>query len=401
MAKKKKILYVITKSNWGGAQRYVFDLVTGLPAEWEGSVAFGGTGVLNEKLVNAGIQTFNIPRLGRDISVFGDIVVFFSLIRLFMREKPDVVHLNSSKIGGLGATAGRICNGIWKTKSLWVKGSGMKTRIIFTAHGWAFNEPRGIVSRILIRFLSWFTIIFTHKIIAVSEKDYRQAKQMPFSNEKIHLIHNGIGKLQFIDRNMARENLIGNRAVKLNNKTMWVGIISELTKNKGIEYAIEAIEKFCENKTAPKEPQTSPAVLIVIGDGEDKFKLANMIKDKNLGKKIFLVGFRDNASSLLKAFDVLLLPSVKEGLPYVLLEAGAANVPVVTSNVGGIPEIIDDMKSGILVRPKEPIEIYKALTFLISNKNKMKEFRDSLQEKIIMKFSLDRMIGETIDAYVE
>jgi len=402
----KKILYVITRSNWGGAQRYVFDLVTNLPAGWEGVVAFGGNGILNEKLASAEIRTINILRLGRDISLFGDIAVFFSLIRVFLRERPSVVHLNSSKIGGLGALAGRVYNGIQKIKSSWTKNSRLKTRIIFTAHGWAFNEPRNFVSKIIIRLLSWFTVVFSHKIIAVSEKDYKQAKQMLFSNGKIYLVHNGVSKTQFIERNKAREILLGSKASKLGGDVVWVGIIAELTKNKGVEYAVEATEKFRrgENRgggvggAAPKAP---PIVLVVIGDGENKFKLANMIKNKKLERKIFLVGVRDNASSLLKAFDIFMLPSLKEGLPYVLLEAGVAKLPVVASGVGGVPEIIDDMKSGILMRPREPEEIYKALMFLIKNKNKMKEFGSFLHEEVVTKFSSDRMMRETIRVYVK
>src|SRR5688572_22606349 len=115
---KKKILYIITKSNWGGAQKYVHDLATGLPKEqFDVAVAFGhaspeatqakrGTGSLKERLDVAGIRTISIPRLGRDIQLIDESAVFFSLVKLIRNEKPDVIHLNSPKIGGLGALAG-------------------------------------------------------------------------------------------------------------------------------------------------------------------------------------------------------------------------------------------------------------------------------------------------------
>src|SRR3989338_7813734 len=95
---KKKILFVITKSNWGGAQRYVFDLATHLPKEeFEVVVALGGMGLLAQKLQAEGTMIYHSEWLGRDISVGKDIKSFLELYRLFKKERPDVVHLNSSK----------------------------------------------------------------------------------------------------------------------------------------------------------------------------------------------------------------------------------------------------------------------------------------------------------------
>src|SRR5690348_6940862 len=108
----KKILYVITKSNWGGAQRYVFDLATHLPAGYEPVVALGGTGgagagtgLLAEKLKAAGIRVVYVQAFMRDISVTKDLGALAELTRLFKKERPDAVHLNSSKAGGVGALA--------------------------------------------------------------------------------------------------------------------------------------------------------------------------------------------------------------------------------------------------------------------------------------------------------
>jgi glycosyltransferase involved in cell wall biosynthesis len=413
---KKKILYVITKSNWGGAQRYVYDLAMKLPDKFESVVAFGGSGILNEKLSSASVRTIAIPKLGRDISVFGDIAVFFSLIRIFLKEKPYVVHLNSSKIGGLGALAGRVYNLLPKGNPLKSKSYKIKTKIIFTVHGWAFNEPRGFFQKTTIKFISWITVFLSHKTIAVSQNDHKQGKNMLFVDKKVHLVHSGIDNISLRKQTEAREIILGKKASKLPENTLWIGTIAELTKNKGLEYAIEAIGKFNYKKNkkdggflgaVAKPPHRTanalsgvpPLVFTVIGDGEDKFKLSNIIKNAGLSKKVFLVGFRENASSLLNAFDIFLLPSLKEGLPYVVLEAGNANIPIIASHVGGIPEIIDDMKSGILVRSKDSEEIYKAIVFLIEHRNKMAEFKASLHSKINKEFSIDKMIKETLNIY--
>src|SRR3989344_3387314 len=126
--KKGKILYIITKSNWGGAQRYVFDLATRLPKEdFEIAVAHGGNGLLAEKLCTARIRTIKVKKFERNVKLFKDIAVFFELLSLLRRERPDIVHLNSSKAGGIGALSARF--------------TGIKN-IIFTSHGLVFDEDR-------------------------------------------------------------------------------------------------------------------------------------------------------------------------------------------------------------------------------------------------------------------
>ena len=141
-----KILFVITKGNWGGAQKYVFDLATSLPKEkFNVSVACGEGEALPKKLVEAGIRVIPIPFLGRDINILNDCSVFFRLIKLFIAERPDVVHLNSSKIGGMGALAARMA---------------FVPKIVFTAHGWTWNEDRSYLSKKIIVFISWLTTDF-------------------------------------------------------------------------------------------------------------------------------------------------------------------------------------------------------------------------------------------------
>jgi glycosyltransferase involved in cell wall biosynthesis len=126
--RKKKVTYVITKANWGGAQRYVFDLATHLPKEeFDVSVAYGVEGKLAEELKRAGIVTHYIPALGRDVSFVKDTKSLLELFELFLKEQPDVVHLNSSKAGGVGALAARL-TGVPK--------------IVFTIHGLPEDEAR-------------------------------------------------------------------------------------------------------------------------------------------------------------------------------------------------------------------------------------------------------------------
>jgi len=304
---RKKVLFLITKSNWGGAQRYVHDLAVNARAQgFEPVVAFGGMGLLADQLKEANIRTIVIPHLQRDVSLFNDVGSFFELLRLFRAQKPDIIHLNSSKAGGIGALAARFAG---------------VPRIIFTAHGWPFWEHRNPISRGIIYFFSWLTGLLSHKIIVVSDYDLSVAQKMPFIAHKTIRIYNGINlHLPLGSGDVVRHSFP--------NGVRITGTIGELTKNKNQILLIEQAKK-------------DPAMYVaIVGDGEDRLYLMKKIEEYGLKNRVKLFGFM-LASEVLRGFDVFALPSLKEGLPYVLLEAKAAGLPIVANHVGGVPEILD------------------------------------------------------------
>src|SRR5690606_30501769 len=141
---KRKILFLITKSNWGGAQRYVYDLAAGLPEEeFETLVALGGDGPLTDKLRSQGVRVVPLPALQRDMSIDKDIQSFFDIWAIIRVERPHIFHVNSSKAGLFGALIGRLAG---------------VPKIIFTAHGWGFNEDRPGWQKLAIKFGHWLTI---------------------------------------------------------------------------------------------------------------------------------------------------------------------------------------------------------------------------------------------------
>ncbi len=377
--KKTKILYVITKSNWGGAQKYVYDLATHISPLFETAVILGGDGPLEERLEEKGIRVISLPFLSRNINPFSDIKTFISLFKIFTSEHPDIVHLNSSKIGLIGALAAK------KAKV---------PRIIFTAHGWAFNENRSWLAKKIFWFFHWITIILSHQTIAVSKAVKRDMKSAPFVKNKISVIQNGIEKISFKTEEEARDRLLPEKTYhSLPPKTFWIGTISELHKNKGLEYAIRGVAKLKSLR-----PDFS-FVFVIIGEGEERKYLEKLIKELRLEQVVFLAGYIENAPSLLSAFDIFLLSSTTEALAFVVLEAGMAKLPVVASGVGGVPEIIKDMESGILVRPKNSEEIAKALEFLISHKERSEDFGKKLKDTVKKNFSLKKMLAETVAVY--
>lgn len=375
--KKIKVLFLITRSHWGGAQRYVFDLATNLPQEkFEAVVITGGNGPLIQKLQEARIKTIIPPALARDISIGGDLKTFWQIKKIIRNENPDFVHLNSSKIGILGALAARLC--------------GVRN-VIFTAHGWAFNEDRPFFIKIIFRVMVWFSFFLHTRVICVSEAVRSSAPILLLPKEKFVTIHLGISPISHLERDAARKFLMQKdpRLEKLDAQTPWIGIVAELTHNKGITYAIQALQI----------PSLLAAHLILIGSGDLEHSLKSLTHALHSNDRIHFLGAIENAALYLQAFDVFALPSLTEALGYVLLEAGSAQLPVAASRVGGIPEIIENNTNGFLVPPKNPLALADAIDTLLKNPELAQRFSHALKEKVKNNFSLAGMLGETFALY--
>ncbi len=358
-----KILYGITKSNFGGAQRYVFDLATEVKKQGhEVFVLCGKGGTLVKKLGEENIKAIEIPSLGRDISIFDDITSFFSIYKILRKEKPGVFHINSSKMGGIGALAGRL--------------AGIK-KIIFTSHGWAFNENRSWIEKFIIKFLYWIILVLSHKTICVSEETRRQISKLPFVKNKLLVVHNGITQFSMLPT-QPREILI-------------VGALGELHNIKGFDILLKAWGKFV---------QKHGAKLQILGEGEERKKLEKLADELGVSRLVEFKGYVDNARAELLNFDIFVMPSRSENLPYAILEAGFAGLPVIASKVGGIPEIIENGVSGILVPKEDPETLLSSLILLAEDPELRKRLGGQLQKTIQQEFSLEKMVHDTLNVYV-
>ena len=374
---KTKILYVITKSNFGGAQRYVYELAIGLPKdEFDVAVAFGGSGLLKQKLEDAGITTYAIPSFERDINILKEVRAAHELAHIIRNFKPDIVHLNSSKAGGTGALV---------TRMLRVQ------KIIFTAHGWPFFEKRNIMWRMVVWILSYMTTLLALKIIVVSEHDLTHAR-MPFLGHKITMIHTGVGEIDFLERNQARAHLFGEKVRTRHEHNLWLVSTGEHTKNKNLFTLLEAVHMH-------NLLHDQKLFLTLMSNGEDRTQLERYAQEHSMETQIHFTGFVSDAPQYLKAFDVFVLPSLKEGLPYGLLEAGRAELACVASNVGGIPEIIEHEKNGLLIDPRNVDSIVSSFESLANDAEKCRAFGAALHEKVTTNFSLSKMITETQKLY--
>jgi glycosyltransferase involved in cell wall biosynthesis len=376
--KKKKILYVITKSVWGGAAKYIINLASGLDKNsFEIFIAAGGRDKLADEARKIEAKYIEIGHFQRKINIFSDILSFFEILKILFQTKPDVIHANSSKAGGVCGLAAFL------SKIL-----GPKPAMVFTAHGWAFHEQRPRIQIWLIKFLSFLTSLFYNKVICVSEFDRKSARKSKIAPErKLVMIHNGINKIDFLTRDEARQKL------GLSKEALVIGNIAEWTKNKGVDIFLRAIGPIA------KEKENLKILLIGSAENPEKESIKRLVQKLNLESKTILIETLPEAARYLRALDIFILTSRKEGLPYVLLEASLAELPIIATEVGGNPEIIEEEKTGILISPENPGAIRNFIQELIQNPSKRKILGEAAREKVEREFTLPQMRKETYKLY--
>lgn len=383
---KTKVLFIITKGNFGGAQRYVYDLATNIPKQdFDVIVACGDQDgdTLKNKLELSGIRTLTLNGSGREINTVSDFSVLKQIIKIIEQEKPDSIHLNSSKIGFLGVVAIIYL----RLKSLIFDLKCSIPLCVFTSHGWAFNEKNRKTFWKYIYILSYYiTILGSDEVTAVSQKTKKDICWLPFIKNKIKVIHNGMSDFETLNREESRKILEC-------DKKILICSIGELHPSKGYDVALQAISKLSSDI---KEK----ICYRIVGEGEERVNIESQIAELELNDNVKLLGQIDNAKKLLSGVDILLLPSRNENLPYVILEAGQSKVAIVATSVGGIGEIITDMEDGILVHKENVKELLEGILYIISHQDKQKEFGEKIFEKIKKEFSIEKMVKETTKLYL-
>lgn len=370
----KKIIFFITQAEVGGARKYVFDLASALKksGEFEVLVASEESPEFAQKLSENGVKFVILRHIRRSINPFADIRSFSEIYSIIKAEKPDIVHLNSSKIGVLGSFAGFLAN---------------ISKIIFTAHGWVFNEVLPWYKKAFFIFVSRLAALFQTDIICVSSFDKDTALRYKIASEKkLTVINNGISEKEFVflSKDEARK-LLG-----LPQDKIIVGIVANLYKTKGIEFLVSAAKEIYDER--------KDILFTVIGDGPEREALELQVTRYELQEIFKLLGRKENASQYLKAFDIFVLPSEKEGFPYVLLEAGLAKLPVISANVGGIPDLLNSENS-ILTLSRDPHQIESSILVLLQNKEKMDFISENLYKTVVQDFTFEKMYQKTSEVY--
>lgn len=367
--KRKKVLFLITKSNWGGAQRYVYDLATNLDQKrYRPVVALGGTGELSEKLRAAHIKTITLAHMNNTLSPTKLFRTIRELRTIIEQEQPDIVHCNSSIAGLAGVIATRLT---------------ITPACIFTAHGWAFNEDRPTWQRVLFSVSHWLTVLLSHQTIAVSHT-LKQQLRGPAVQRKMRVIHNGRTPIAWQSRQTARETL------SLPASALVSGTIGELHPVKQHETMIHAVKKLQEKNYSLTH--------VIIGAGTAEAALRKLASELGIETQIIFTGAIHEAARLLPAFDMYVQPSKSEALAYAVIEAAQAGLPIIASRVGGIPEILEHEKSGLLLSPGNQSGFVNALERLMGDETLRRTLGSAAKESG-MRFTLASMLEHTTALY--
>ena len=226
--------------------------------------------------------------------------------------------------------------------------------------------------------------------IAVSQSIKDQVVGWPSVKNRITVIPNGIQPINFLEQSNARTKL-SETFPALDIHRHWVGTLAELHHIKGLDIFIDAATQL--HKTHPRYQ------FVVMGEGEARKELETRIQKAGLEKTFILLGYIDQAATYLKAFNVFVLPSRSEALALAILEAGLAELPVIATRVGGIPEVIKNNESGVLISPEDAPALHAALEQTIENASHASSMAQALHQTVITQYSHEMMLEKTIKLY--
>ena len=252
--------------------------------------------------------------------------------------------------------------------------------------GWLAVNP--IIRRIVVMFMNKADMIVT-----VSNAVSRQLQDLNVASKKIRVIYNGIDETLFTPPEDGEKVKIKQK-LGLNGKKV-VGINARVNAGKGYELLIRAFSKISN--------QIPEAFLLSVGGGNKyiKNRISKKVKDKGLGEKVKFLGEKPRSSvpEFYKSLDVYSLPSDSEGMPLTVIEAMHASLPVVATNVGGIPEQVVDGRSGYLVDVGDADTLSERIITLLEDETLAKRMGREGREIAIKKFTKKRMIRETISLF--
>ncbi|HYF05338.1 MAG TPA: glycosyltransferase [Patescibacteria group bacterium] len=340
-----KILYIITQGEQGGAQKNVFDSAMFMKGAGltvyvaHGKLQKVGDEWLDRELLENKFElsdTHVLSSLRRSINPWHDIKAFFQIYRLIKKLRVDIVHAHSSKAGVLAA---------WGAKLAGVKS-------VYTAHGFVFLEPLSKLKKAFYIAAEYLASFARDLTLTVSEYDLIMGQKFHvLRKSKSKVLHNGIDPAKLtavLSAAEARRVLFSILGVPDTGEKL-VGTVANLYETKGLFFLIQAAKKNSQGIR-----------YIVIGEGELRPQLEAQVEHAGLKNSFHLPGSIPDAYKYLKGFDLLVLPSVKEGFPYFVLEALAVGMPIVATQVGGIPEALEGHEA-YLVAPRDPHVLANAI----------------------------------------
>lgn len=374
---KIKVLHVHTLPVISGSGINTLLTMTGLNKnKYSVEFACSPGGPLVEEAIKSGITFRPIKHLVQPVSIYRDLLGLLELISLLRKYKYDIIHTHNSKAGFVGRLAAKI--------------AGVPV-IVHTIHGFSFHEFERPPRRALFLFLERFAALFADKLITISGplKDWGLSSGIGKPWQYI-TIYSGIEISKF-NVNIDKEGL--KRNLGISPGELVIGVVSKLWEGKGHRNILEATREVLKEFPNLK--------LLIVGDGYLKPNLVELKKQLNIDEKVIFTGFRKDIPELTSLFDVAILASFFEGMGRVLLEAMVLEKPVIGTRVGGIVDVVDEGKTGLLVPPNDSAALAVAMTTLLRNQELRVKMGKAAIQKIDEKFSAQNMVKKIEELYDE
>lgn len=368
------ILYLIWSLGLGGAERVVISLAKNLDKEKFNPIicCLNDKGVFADELEKEGIKVIALHKNGKF-----DITIIKKIIGVIKQYDINIIHTHLWGANLWGRIAAKL--------------SGVKT--VITEHN--IDEWKTPLHFLIDRWLFSKTDCF----IAVSEtvKEF-YARKIGISKEKMKVVYNGIGINSQLALPTSRQAISKSQkttlreefGIKDNEKV--IALIGRLVPQKGHDFFLRAISGM-----------NLDAKVLIVGDGPLKQSLKLKVKSENIEDKIIFTGFRKDVQEILKITDVLVLPSSREGLPMIILEAMGAGAVVVATRVGGTPELVEDGVNGFLVEYGDVAGLSKKIDDALKPEAALyvDKIRMNARKTIEERFSLKKMTKEHERLYSE
>lgn len=370
--KKIHVLEMIDDASIGGGQVHVLMLAKYLDrGKFEVGIACKGQGFLADEAGKLGINTISVSMDNR-ISM----KTFREVAQMFRWSNIDILHTH-------GGTAG-----FWGRIGAFLSGRSIVR--IHSYHGMHYLSKNHAFPRHL-RVIDQLLLRLTDRVICVCPSDYRKGLEAGIVNKKKGvIIHNGIEIEKF-------QNLSHRKALRtqygLDESAIVFGNVGRLHVQKGQRYLLEAFQ-------AVKSRQPH-ARLWIIGEGELKYELEKFAQDLGIYNSVHFFGARTDVHELLSAIDIFVLPSLWEGQPISIMEAGAAGKPVIATNIDGVADILIDGKNALLVPVKDPNVLAAAMMRIIKDTALRNRLSSSIQATVSESFTAETMAKKIGDLYQE
>ncbi len=355
-----KILYVITRSQLGGAQAVVLTYLQALKTYANLALATGEEGFLADEARALGLPVFVLPDLVPPIAPRLDCRAVHALYKLTRKYQPDLVHAHSSKAGLLARLAARM--------------AGVPS--LFTAHGFAFTGNARLLRKAIAIPSEWLGARLGDSLIAVSEYDAALGSRYRIlARNQINVVHNGLADVSF-------------RARPAEGAPVNIVMVARFAPPKDHRSVLRALAGM-----------HGDFKLWFVGEGPTVPQVRSEAMRLGLGDRVVFLGARNDVPELLSRAHIFVLASNYEGLPISILEAMRAGLPVVASDVGGVPECVRHDHTGFLVPRSDVNALRENLHSLIASPILRERMSQAGRKLFQEQFTAARMIRETLSVY--